>query len=445
MTHTHPYALTIETGPCNVGETFTLTPGDPQTLGRASDNAIAIPDPLLSRNHCRFDVIDGAVWVTDLESANETLVNDMPIRRTQLLPGDIITVGDTRVRVTAPGSPAAAAPAAAPTTSPTTSPIIDLGLQTDAFGSAPRHNLRPILYTVAAIVVLLLCATFIMTTPGDAGKTQANLPPAPPRDETLQIIYEKIEATPESIFRYELTLSPDHVIAVRIDDLSQNRSISKEKAIAPTLIHDCVRAIESGGFLALDPTYFASSITRGELTSWDLTVIIGRRVHRVRVANRKEPDAFAALREKLETFGQSELGIWAIQYSAEKLTELARDALLIAQKRMDERDLRYGNIAAAISSFRDAEVCLETVDPKPPFFSEVLRGIEEAVPELDSRHKEHRFLADRAINMQNWENAREELRIICDLIPDRTDDRHREAASKLLDVETRLKATRKHR
>jgi hypothetical protein len=438
MTHLQTFTLTVEAGPFKTGESFVLTAGRAQTLGRSSDNPIAIPDPLLSRNHCRFERIGDALWVIDLDSANQTLVNGLPISRKQILPGDTVTVGDTRLRVTA-----ADAAAAAPVTAvAVAAPIIDLGLNTDSSGAAARHNLRPILYTVAAIVVLLLGATLIMTS---SDSRPANLPPPPPRDETLQIIYEKIEATSESVFRYEFTLSPDRVLAVRIDDLSQNRSIRKEKTIAPDLIHDWVRTIESSGFLSLDPAYLAASITRGALESRDLTVIIGRRVHRVRVSNRKDPDEFAGLRDKLETFGLSELGFWALQYSADKLTELGRNALLVAQKRMNERELSYGNIASAINSFREAEVCLETVDPKPAFFPEILSGKEEAVAELNRRHKEYRFLADRAINLENWEAAREQLRKICELIPDRSDDRHREASSKLIDVEKRLQAHRKNR
>lgn len=112
---------------------------------------------------------------------------------------------------------------------------------------------------------------------------------------------------------------------------------------------------------------------------------------------------------------------------------------------MDERDLRYGNIAQAIASYRDAEVCLDTVNPKPGFYPDIRRGLEEAEAELDRRHKEHRFLADRAINLQNWEDARTQLRVICELIPDRADTRHKDAAGKLLDVERRLQAARKKR
>jgi hypothetical protein len=440
MTPHQTFILTVEAGPCKVGESFMLAGGRAQTLGRSSDNPIAIPDPLLSRNHCRFERIGDTLWVTDLDSANQTLVNGLPVARKQILPGDAVTVGDTRLRVTA----ADAAPATVTAAPAAAAPIIDLGLNTDSTSAAARHNLRPILYTVAAIVILILGATLIMKNPG-TGSKPGNLPPPPPRDETLQIIYEKIEANAESVFRYELTISPERVLAVRIDDLSQNRSISKEVTITPAIIRDWVRTIESSGFLSLDPAYLAASITRGAIESRDLTVIIGRRVHRVRVANRKDPEVFANLRDKLETFGLSELGIWALQYSADKLTEMGRDALLVAQKRMNERDLSYGNIASAITSFREAEVCLETVDPKPAFFPEILSGKEEAIAELTRRYKEYRFLADRAINLENWEAARAQLRVICELIPDRSDDRHREAVGKLLDVEKRLQTRRKDR
>lgn len=443
MTPPSAFTLTVETGPCQVGKVFTLLAGKSQTLGRASHNPLAISDPLLSRDHCRFEINGDALWVTDLDSANQTLVNGNPVSRQQVQPGDTITVGDTLLRVAVAAVPP---PTVTLTEAPANVPVIDLGLSPPEPTSASRHAFRPILYTVAAITVVLLVATWIMTAPESASpKRGADLPAAVPADEPLHVIYEKVEATPESVFRYELTLSLEGVLAVRIDDLSQDRAVRKEKTLDPALAKDWARIVESSGFFNLDNTYLAASINSGELSTRDLTVIIGRRTHRVRVANRSDPATFAALREKLETFGQSELGIWAIQYSADKLTELAHDALLVAQKRMDERDLRYGNIALAIASFRDAEVCLETVEPKPEFYPEILKGIEEAKGEMDHRHKEYRFLADRAINLQNWEDAITQLRVICDLIPDRADDRHKEASGKLLDIERRLQAARKKR
>jgi signal recognition particle subunit SEC65 len=48
-------------------------------------------------------------------------------------------------------------------------------------------------------------------------------------------------------------------------------------------------------------------------------------------------------------------------------------------------------------------------------------------------------MADRAINLQDWETAKRELRILCDLVPDKKDPRHTEASGKLMDVESRIK------
>ncbi|HLR07407.1 MAG TPA: FHA domain-containing protein [Pyrinomonadaceae bacterium] len=43
--------------------------------GRASDNAIVIDDPMLSRHHCAFDADDASAYVEDLGSANAIMLN----------------------------------------------------------------------------------------------------------------------------------------------------------------------------------------------------------------------------------------------------------------------------------------------------------------------------------------------------------------------------------
>ena len=58
--------------------------------------------------------------------------------------------------------------------------------------------------------------------------------------------------------------------------------------------------------------------------------------------------------------------------------------------------------------------------------------------ELDEKYNDQIFRAERAIRMANWDQAAVELRIICDMIPDRSDHRNQDARKKLLDVEKRL-------
>ena len=89
-------------------------------LGRSSSCEIALQDPLLSRNHCLFEVRDGALWVTDLVSANGTAVNGKTLEAApyRLSPGDQVQAGDTQLRILAEGGAAEAVPV---------EPKIDLG------------------------------------------------------------------------------------------------------------------------------------------------------------------------------------------------------------------------------------------------------------------------------------------------------------------------------
>jgi transcriptional regulator with GAF, ATPase, and Fis domain len=65
-------------------------------VGRASTADIQLLDARASREHCRFTVEDGRVWVEDLGSQNGTFVNGEPLpARAPLSPGDEIAVGDS--------------------------------------------------------------------------------------------------------------------------------------------------------------------------------------------------------------------------------------------------------------------------------------------------------------------------------------------------------------
>ena len=168
-------------------------------------------------------------------------------------------------------------------------------------------------------------------------------------------------------------------------------------------------------------------------------MVRGDRVFTCFVENAPEPDAFRETRLALETFSQNELGVWAIQYSGEKLAEMSQEARRAADAKWEERDVNYGNLAAALKLYDEAVMDLETVNPKPEDFSELVTKRDMVKAELDRRYKDQRFEADRAVNMNDWERARSELRILCELVPDPQDPRHAEAAAKLVDVENRLK------
>lgn len=81
-------------------------------LGRSSSCEISLADPALSRNHCLFERRDGALWVTDLASANGTLVNGVALGSgsRRLAAGDVVDASGVRLAIVAPGAPAPVLP-----------------------------------------------------------------------------------------------------------------------------------------------------------------------------------------------------------------------------------------------------------------------------------------------------------------------------------------------
>ncbi len=103
--------LICTAGP-KAGTEFPLTGEGEQVIGRATDNAISIPDTSVSRKHCSVRRAPEGWLLSDLGSGNGTLVNGEPIEvETLLRSGDVITIGDTELGfadladTTAPGAP----------------------------------------------------------------------------------------------------------------------------------------------------------------------------------------------------------------------------------------------------------------------------------------------------------------------------------------------------
>jgi general secretion pathway protein E len=79
---------------------------DPLTVGRHSDNRLALGDTLASRFHCHISRSpNGAVMLRDLNSSNGTAVNGRLVKYTQLSPGDTVTIGHTKMIFVDPTAP----------------------------------------------------------------------------------------------------------------------------------------------------------------------------------------------------------------------------------------------------------------------------------------------------------------------------------------------------
>jgi hypothetical protein len=63
------------------------------TIGRGTEADLRLDDPRVSRRHAEIRREDGVFVLTDLDSTNGTLVNDVPVSRRQLVHGDRIGIG----------------------------------------------------------------------------------------------------------------------------------------------------------------------------------------------------------------------------------------------------------------------------------------------------------------------------------------------------------------
>ncbi|HXE47699.1 MAG TPA: FHA domain-containing protein [Ramlibacter sp.] len=72
---------------------------DRTTLGRSADNDIVFDNMVVSGHHCRFDLQGLAdVFIEDLHSTNGTYINGKMVKRQLLRDGEVISIGNFRIR-----------------------------------------------------------------------------------------------------------------------------------------------------------------------------------------------------------------------------------------------------------------------------------------------------------------------------------------------------------
>ncbi|NVN99861.1 MAG: FHA domain-containing protein [Geobacteraceae bacterium] len=88
--------LSLESGP-QQGERFTVTL--PCVIGRKGCDLV-LNDGQISRRHAELKVVERKLVIEDLGSTNGTMVNGENVTSKRLSPGDLLTIGETSLRVT---------------------------------------------------------------------------------------------------------------------------------------------------------------------------------------------------------------------------------------------------------------------------------------------------------------------------------------------------------
>ena len=412
-------------------------------LGRSSSNDVHIPDEELSRNHCFFETFgEDGVRVTDLASANGTVVNGMTIGgdAVDLHVGDVIEVGSVIIRVVGEGPVKPAAPAA--------KGPVDLGFggkKAGASVAAPasgdgKKKRSPLANVLWGVIALLFLVGIVIVLTLDDGKPATKEIVVDDQKETLkELYYEKVDADSEKVFRYSMSLVNGSTLTATVDDVpAEDRHLNKSVYLSDNAKARLEEILSDPGLDTIDGEYAGPESEPPVLKSRTLRIVWSRHGKRISCVNAVEPDVFVRIREKLEAFSKNELGIWAMGHSRAQLIALAEEAAETAEMKWEDREVEYGNCYAAVHAWKEAIFYLETVNPKPKKFEDYQKSLKTAEEDLDQRYKDRRFAADRAINIADWLKAKEELQILIALVPDRDDDRYREASAKLIDVEKRM-------
>lgn len=87
-----------------LGERSYPLEADEILIGRHISADIRITDPSVSRYHAMLTVSCGIWSITDLGTKSGIYVNDRKVKQAKLLPGDIIRLGNTSLRLAKPGT-----------------------------------------------------------------------------------------------------------------------------------------------------------------------------------------------------------------------------------------------------------------------------------------------------------------------------------------------------
>ncbi|MEI6807354.1 MAG: FHA domain-containing protein [bacterium] len=437
--------LVVETGPCK-GQKFVIEDGGSARAGRSSTSDISLNDPSVSRFHCRIFFKPGkGLWIADLGSANQTLVNGTSVQEAQLKPHDRIEIGDSTFTVVSDGSDPVAAVQTAALPVPPVSPgrtapaggIVDLGLTATEIRhkeSKPNIRLLALLFVLMAMSVLVVWIFFfrnIGTRKPIANETEARI-------EDLELRYEKVDGSLSNIFQCIFVIQGTKA-GIEFHDVADKKHFRKPLTdIDRKVIVNLWESVRNTGVLSLHQTDLIGNV-KSTYTLRDLSVLSGTNSYRIRLLNTPEPSEFENARKILEGFGVNEFGIRSWAYPRGELEKLAGESMQIGLKLYDEKNVSHGNLYKSLRALNESAIFLETVDPKPDFYTDLTAKQELCDKELKTLVADLWFQAERARKIKDWPEAISVLRILCETVPDRSQKDYKEAEDQLADAERRIK------
>lgn len=412
-------------------------------FGRSPANDLVLDDEAVMLFQGRFFFkSDETLWITDFSVGEKARLDGEPIDEEQLKVGDLVEVGSSAFRVI---STKLEGSGVAPASGEPAQPEIDLGFKpvTPARKSkvgggrgqerqgSPVFRLLQIVVIVLILLLVVVAATELLGSGNRSGARAL-------KEKGVAFAYECVRGTPDNIFRYSLELTRDGRASIEVDDC-KSRHISKKANLSEADMENLSRRLAgSSGFFKLNNN--REGQVPGKYELYDVALLLNGDFNHVRVLNRQLSADMQKTIAILEDFAFKALDVsFTLLEDDETLIRYARDAFQLGKDHYEERDSTYGNLAAAIKDLNEAINYLETLEPKPDPYEKIMELLEQARDEQDKRYKDYMFNVDRAMRLGDWVEAKRQLLVLAELIPDRADERYQTISSKQLEVENKLR------
>ena len=415
----------------------------PQTgikFGRSPANNLVLDDEVVMLFQGRFFFkSDGTLWITDFSVGEKARLGGEPIDEEQLKVGDLVEVGSTAFRVI---STKREGSGPAPVADAPEQEEIDLGfkpaktaVRTASGDREPSRHASPVYRLLQVAVTVLLLSLVVVGAMELLGAKDRS---GGRREKGIAFTYECVRGDADNIFRYALELTRDGKASIEVDDC-RSRHISQRAQLSAEDMENLSRRLAgSRGFFKINNDRVGN--IPGEYELYDVALALDGDFNHVRVLNREMPEDLRKTIAILEDFALEALEVsFTLMQDDASLIRYAQDAFRLGEQSFEERESAYSKLPKAIRHFNEAINYLETMEPKPDPYGKAMRLLEKARAEQDQRYKDYMFNVDRAMRLGDWAEAKKQLRVLAELIPDRSDERFQVISSKQLEVENKLR------
>jgi hypothetical protein len=379
------------------------------TIGRTIENAVVVVDAGVSRQHAQIRCEGGVYTLSDLGSANGTILNDQKISGVEVLRSDdVIIVGATGMQFTAPedGKPMFGES----TRLANLGDVEGGGRDTDpGIAAGARAGKRSAV--LGAIVALLVAVVGGLLFGGYKLLQKAEVIGPPDLSSEVIPVSDSNEFFDKS-FGYG-----------RFDEQHPSMvTFSFNYLRGRATIQYAAWGVETQGEvqMAVNGTVVGTVPTTGGAWRYGLYQEIPRQLLR------PGPDNFV-------TFRQTRDDAWEVGYLRIKQDPLlppnpteADNQIQLARKLHEDRDVEPANLWNAMLKYRLAADLLELANPRPQAYRDAVEMADRINIELNEVFQQGRFSAERAYRFGDLEQARDFVLRTIAYFPDHRDVRYRE-------------------